>query len=294
MSPDFMQQVDRRISGALGSGALQPMDADAVTLDDDGLAFVVRWPSANALKSTTPPPPPGGPRDPDFNPFLPPDPELTIGPVGKHHVAILNKFPVCARHLVIARTTFQEQQAGPAEDDFRAMAALLSSHGGLGFYNCGTAAGSSQPHKHVQWVPVDDDVITLRRYTDVFNEGLDDLTLLRHPGLPMRHCFVRVLAGEGIPTDESAHSLQAAYTMVQNQMGLHPDDKGLLPPFNLLVEEGWMLVVPRRQEHFEDISLNSLSYAGLFVVQRPEQVDAIRRHGPLHALTAVAWPLRAP
>src|SRR5690625_7555634 len=75
MSPDFMQQVDRRISGALGSGALQPMDADAVTLDDDGLAFVVRWPSANALQSTTPPPPPGGPRDPDFNPFLPPDPE---------------------------------------------------------------------------------------------------------------------------------------------------------------------------------------------------------------------------
>ncbi len=44
--------------------------------------------------------------DPNFNPFLNPDPgELTVGPIGEHHTVHYpwNKFPLAARHLVLAR-----------------------------------------------------------------------------------------------------------------------------------------------------------------------------------------------
>lgn len=290
MSPEFLLSVDSCSTGALASGALQPLDLDHVVLDDDGLKFVVRWPSSEVQKKDVVLAPPGGPRDPNFNPFLPPDPELTVGPVGRHHTAILNKFPVSPRHLVLARTKFQEQQTGMASEDFHALAAVMSACGGVGFFNGGTAAGASQRHKHVQWIPQMDDHASLRLYTDVFSEGLDELTLVAHPGLPMRHCFVRVSVGEGVPAAEAAASMNEAYTIVLKQLGLHADKQGFVPPFNLLVEDGWMLVVPRSQEHYEDISVNSVSYGGVLHVERPDQVETIRRVGPLAVLAAAAHP----
>jgi len=40
-------------------------------------------------------------------------------------------------------------------------------------------------------------------------------------------------------------------------------------PYNLLATRRWMLVVPRRQERYEKISVNALGFAGsLFVTQR--------------------------
>lgn len=291
MSNEFMQTVDRRSAGGLASGALHPPHAEHVVLEDDGLPFNVRWSSVDSQKKGSAIPA-GGPRDPDFNPFLPPDPELTVGPVGDHHVAILNKFPVSPRHLVLARTEFHEQQTGLEHEDFLATALILSASGGLGFYNGGAAAGASQRHKHVQWIPQLDGYASLGVYTSVFNDDLDDQTLVFHPGLPLQHCFVRVLAGTGIPVAESAANMLKAYGVVLKHLGLRTDNQGFVPPFNLLVEDGWMLVVPRRQEHFEDISVNALSYGGLFQVQRPTQIDSIRKAGPLAVLAATAHPVK--
>ena len=292
MPNEFMQNVDRRSVGALASGALHLPDAEHTVLEQDGLLFNVRWPSPDLQKKKSGIPP-GGPRDPDFNPFLPPDPELTVGPVGDHHVAILNKFPVSPRHLVLARTEFHEQQTGLEHEDFLAMALILSGAGGLGFYNGGAAAGASQRHKHVQWVPQLDGLASLRIYTSIFNDGMDDQTLVSHPGLSLKHCFVRVLADVGIPAAESAASMFRAYGSVLQHLGLRADSQGFLPPFNLLVEEGWMLVVARRQEHFEDISVNALSYGGLFQAQRMAQVDSIKKVGPLAVLAATAHPAKS-
>lgn len=290
MSTEFMQRVEQRYATALASGALECVRLDRVVIEAEGLPFVVQWPAAMATEDES-----GGSNDdadsggPESSPFLPPDPELTVGLVGEHHVALLNKFPVCARHLVLARTEFQEQQTGVCLDDFRAIATLLSVEGGLGFYNGGPVAGASQRHKHLQWVPDGDSPASLRIYTEVFNDELDDLTLVAHPGLPVQHCFVRVRAGAGIPVDEAVASMHNAYTLALNHLGLHTDNRGFVPPFNMQVEDGWMLLVPRRQEKFQDISINALSYAGVLHVQRPDQAELIRQTGPLAVLAATGY-----
>ena len=69
---------------------------------------------------------PGGPRDPNFNPFLNPDPALTVGPIGEHHTIILNKFPLTARHLVLARRVFAEQLEPLNLADFTALALVMT------------------------------------------------------------------------------------------------------------------------------------------------------------------------
>lgn len=314
MSTEFMQRVEQRYAAAQASGALECVRLDRVVIEAEGLPFVVQWPAAMATENETDKPSSdasegskqvheprqfaktdesGGDDDdsggPESSPFLPPDPELTVGPVGEHHVALLNKFPVCARHLVLARTEFQEQQTGVGLDDFRAIATLLSAEGGLAFYNGGPVAGASQRHKHLQWVPDGDSPASLRIYTEVFNDELDDLTLVEHPGLPVQHCFVRVRAGAGIPVDEAVASMHNAYTLALNHLGLRTDSRGFVPPFNTQVEDGWMLLVPRRQEKFQDISINALSYAGVLHVQRPDQVELIRQTGPLAVLAATGY-----
>jgi len=62
----------------------------------------------------------------------------------------------------------------------------------------------------------------------------------------------------------------------------------LLPACNMLVQDGWMLLVPRSREHAGEVSINALSYGGTLYVRTPEQLEPIRRAGPLALLREVA------
>lgn len=305
MSTNWIEAIDTRSAAALASGALVPVQAEQVEIEDAGMRFIVRWVSSLAAKDASRTGAnaaeggkakdektvaiPGGPRDPNFNPFLNPDPELTVGPIGDTHVAILNKFPLCARHLVLARREFEEQLLPLAPSDFSALAELMGEAGGIGLYNGGTAAGASQRHKHVQWMPDDAGNASLRLFAPGLPAGLAEQGVATHPALPMRHCFVRVRCGRGEATKVAAGSLHAGFERACAELGLEAGEDGLLPPFNLLAGEGWLLAIPRRQEHFEGISMSAVCFGGTLYTRHREQIEAIRAVGPLRALAAVGY-----
>ncbi|MBP9953689.1 MAG: phosphorylase [Ottowia sp.] len=284
MTSDFLQQVDERAQGALASGDLQPLVTEQTELVDGGLRFLARSVSTLAGKRTLIP---GGPRDPNFNPFLSPDPALTVGPLGDAHTAILNKFPISARHLVIATKTFSEQLEPLDRSDFAALARVLVAAGGLGFHNGGTAAGASQRHKHVQWIPRAEGNASLDLWWPGLPADAAPLATAQHPQLAVRHCFVRIAGGPGVSVEALADSLHAGYTRALAQLGLAPDGSGLLPPSNLLIADGWLLLVPRSREHFEGVSVNALAFGGTFYAQEADKLAALKAAGPLAALAAV-------
>jgi ATP adenylyltransferase len=307
MHSNFMDAVRARSDRAIASGDLRPIEAEQVVIEDRGLPFIVRWVAALAAKDAAKRDAvagetvssssggqvvtlPGGPRDPDFNPFLKPDPALLVGPVGEHHAAILNKFPVCPHHLVLARRTFAEQLSPLEEIDFQALAFILSTQGGLGFYNGGAAAGASQRHKHVQWIPDAPGNASLRALGAGLPVNQAQGAVVRHPALDLAHCFVRVDAGLGADAGASARAMLIAFGQACAALDLRPDADGLLPPCNMLVGDGWMLVLPRGREHFQGVSLNALSFGGTLYVRDPAQIDAIRAAGPLRALASVGVP----
>ena len=327
MSTNWIEAIDARSAAALASGALVPVQAEQTEMEDAGMRFIVRWVSSLAAKDASrtaaPAQPevagdpagkveggqgavpkvevagdraakddktvaiPGGPRDPNFNPFLNPDPALTVGPVGDAHVAILNKFPLCERHLVLARREFEEQLLPLARSDFSVLAELMGTAGGIGLYNGGTAAGASQRHKHVQWMPDDAGNASLQLFAPGLPAGLAEQGVAMHPALPMKHCFVRVRCGRGEAVEASADSLHAGFGRACVALGLDAGEDGLLPPFNLLVSEGWLLAIPRSREHFEGISMSAVCFGGTLYTRHREQIDAIRAAGPLRALAAV-------
>ncbi len=69
-------------------------------------------------------------------------------------MAILNKFNVVDNHLLIVTREFEQQRSLLTLRDFEALWRCLNEYDSLGFYNGGPEAGASQPHKHLQLVPL--------------------------------------------------------------------------------------------------------------------------------------------
>lgn len=278
---------------ALNSGALLPIRTNQTTIEERGLRFSVRWVSSLALKdqarvATV------SRRNPDFNPFLPPEPDLTVDALGDAHLVVLNKFPVIDHHLLIVTRAWEAQSAPLTRADFTALARVVGPHGGLGFYNGGTEAGASQPHKHLQWVPYLQDDASAPRLDapGCLAAGLPASTpgrALANPALPWRHAFVALDTAAWPHPDEAGEMLQQAFAAAWQATDMSPQREPMAP-YNLLVTRDWLLLVPRRCEKWRHVSVNSLAYAGSLFARTPQEIEELREAGPLAVLSAVGLP----
>lgn len=279
---DLLERADHVIAAALAGGALQPIRTELDWLEQDGQRFSVRWVSSLALKdrarvdTVTA-------RRADFNPFLPPEPALTVAELGDDHLVVLNKFPVIDRHLLLVTRQFEDQRAPLDEADFAALAAVVGAHGGLGFYNGGRVAGASQAHKHLQWVPAQ--ASALENFLPALRPG----EVLDNPALPWAHAVVGLDEDAWAHPAEAGAALHAAFRLACDRLAL-PSAADPMPPYNLLVSRSALLLVPRTREKWRDVSLNSLAWAGSLFVRDRSQIEGLRRHGPLAVLAAVCRP----
>jgi ATP adenylyltransferase len=284
--------IERVRRQALACGAQQPVETRETFIEDGGIRFLVRVVSALARKETGRE---AHAANADANPFLPPERELFVADLSDTHLCLLNKFNVIEHHLLIVTRAFEHQETLLTPADFEALAICLAQYEGLGFYNGGVAAGASQPHKHLQLVPLPLSPASpelpiaplLRAARDVKGIG-------RLPGLPFRHAFAWLPPWPTQDLRRHAALLHARYRELFRSAGLRVlDSHGETRqsgPYNLLVTRAWMLLVPRRQEHFDTISINALAFAGSLFVKSEAQLAALRARGPAAALRAVTLP----
>ncbi len=287
MPESLLPRIDRTCALAQAIGALQPIRTERTVVHDGGIAFGVRWVSSLARKdaarvsaAVT--------RKPDFNPFLPPEPALTVGVLGDAHLMVLNKYPVIARHLLIVTRAFEAQTEPLTRADFDALAAVMAQLGGLGFYNGGTEAGASQRHKHLQWIPETDEGASLAAFTAGLPPDLAAGVAVANARLPWRHRFVRLAHSTSSRTLAGA-DLHGAFRLACEALGIDADGEPM-PPYNLLVWRDWLAVIPRRCEKSAGISVNALGFAGSLFVREPGQIETIRATGPLRLLADVGAP----
>lgn len=279
----WWHQIEQVHQLALQSGALIPITTQLVTLHDGPLRFSVRM----VQPAVKPSPSFQGGKTPDHastsfnsapssNPFLPYDRQLYVCDVLDAHVCLLNKYCVTDHHLLLVTKQFRSQDEPLDAGDFDAMDRCLTacqqlSHFTIAFYNGGRRAGASQPHKHLQLLswPTKQPPLPLWEWLaqdpDAWQRGR--LTTLR-----FEHQLTRIPRGKPL----------AAY---QSLMEQRPE-----APYNLLWTGDWMLRVPRQAEHFEDISLNALAFAGGLLVRSEQQLRKLREVGPTTALQAVTFP----
>ena len=271
----------RQWERALASGSLQPVASEAHALDDDGVPFSVRVtrgldrkPQAFHASAA-----------PARDPFVPPYDDLFVGDVSASHAVLLNKYPVVGDHLLVVTRAFLPQQSPLVPEDFAALWRCMQEIDGLGFYNAGRTAGASQPHKHLQLVPLP--------FGGPASQG-------PAPALPSEALFAARGAGfafasaaleglrDGTP-DEAGRALHGAYRRLLGELSLDPG-RGETLPYNLLLTRDRMRVIPRERHAWQGIPVNAMGFAGSLLVRSDEDLARLRAVGPRRVLAAVGRP----
>lgn len=277
-----------RSAQARRSGAIRSVPTTFEIIEQDGIEFQVRVHSAPEKNHAD------QAAQPHANPFVPFDPDLFVAPISPTHIALLNKFCVLEDHLLIVTRIFEEQEAQLTQKDCEALLIALTEIDGLAFYNAGQAAGASQPHKHVQVIPLAQwaqprlPIEPTLRFAQMAGETGTV------PGLPFAHAYTPMDRDWTDPRKDSGASLHAGYRALLRAAGLpvaaSTGSRAITAPYNLLMTRRWMLVVPRSRACFEDISINALGFAGALLVKDAAQLATLRKHGPMAALQHVALP----
>ncbi len=283
--------IVRQTRHAIECGVLHSIKTEQEIVEDNGVRFLVRSVSSLARKDeerkqqAKEPKPLNKPA----NPFLPYDKDLFVTDISDTHLALLNKFNVIDHHLLIVTRAFEDQEVLLTLQDFEALWACMAEFEGLGFYNGGTIAGASQAHKHLQLVPLplagDGPAVPIAPLIE--SAGIHD-TIGTIPGLPFVHAFARLeptQTGQAMTTLERYRAMLAVVGIGQIEAG---GERRQSAPYNLLVTRAWMLLVPRSREFFDSISVNALGFAGSFFVRNEQQLQAVKKHGPMTVLRGVA------
>lgn len=128
-----------------------------------GIAFQLRFSPALASKPKPKLPPPGAEKKKPFNPFENPLPSMTVAQLPPNHVLVLNKFAIVPEHFILATRTVKPQTHVLEVDDIAAAYACIQAYHEdeddagqelFAFFNSGPHSGASQPHRHIQLLPV--------------------------------------------------------------------------------------------------------------------------------------------
>jgi sulfate adenylyltransferase (ADP) / ATP adenylyltransferase len=268
---------------------LHSFDSKQYVLEDGGVPFVVRQLTAAARAEFQAAR--GAADQRGRNPFLPYDENVFVADLSATHLVLLNKFNLLPHHLLIVTREFKPQETLLDPNDFAALRACLAEVDGLVFYNGGSIAGASQPHKHLQLVPLPLDSGAFPTPIDaVIEKAADGGEVFAAPGLAFRHALTRLTPG-AFDKAFDAGAFVALHEALLAHIGVHAVDRDgaryQSAPWNLLITRRWMLAVPRTRADFRGVQINAIGFAGSLYVRDDAQLGTVRRFGPMRVLSEV-------
>ena len=304
-------------SAASASGATLRLTGELEPIGD-GFVLAARNPAAEAGRA-------GAADGKGGHPFLEPAEALRT-PVFERSVGgavfsvLLNKFPVLDEHMLLVRAQkghFQTDALALA--DLEAAHSLLTSLGGLFFFNSGKASGASMPHKHLQLFPAPA-LATLRAAAGgqlACEAWLPGAT--ERKGMARGEAFsLGALAGLDhacvlLAPTASAPVVYAAYGTAMRAAGLGgvfvaangTDRMGdaAYQGHNVLLTSEWLMVVARTDSHAwrgegggKGLNVNSTGFVGVLMPDGGDAAVEARLRAPgggMAALRAVCRPATA-
>ncbi|MBE9215722.1 phosphorylase [Plectonema cf. radiosum LEGE 06105] len=285
-------RVKEQTQHGLECGALQSIATDYEFVEENGVHFLVRILSNLKRKDEAKnQQDKASKKGQNFNPFLPYEEDLFVGDISETHLCLLNKYNVVDNHLLIVTREFEEQDNLLNYQDFQAMWICLAEIDGLLFYNAGKIAGASQRHKHLQLVPTplaptQTESVPI---ASLFASAVFDGDVGKIPDLPFIHGFYRFDSNLINSVNQAAQITLEVYYKLLKAVDLIVEDtqNQTLKAYNFLATREWMLIVPRSQEEFESISINSLGFAGALLVRNQQQMQILKDCNPMTILKQV-------
>ncbi|NER79874.1 MAG: phosphorylase [Leptolyngbya sp. SIO1D8] len=293
-SHSLWQQIVKTTGQALKSGALQPISTQLQILSDGELQFYVRVLDNLVRKEAAKKSQKLNPDRVKPNPFLPYEEALCVTHLSDTHVCLLNKFNVVDHHILMVTREYESQDSWLTYADFQAFVHCVMEVDGLGFYNGGQQAGASQHHKHLQLVPFSEERgmydLPLAKLIQTQKDRLKDS---KHLNILPFHHGIQLLEHRWIQEAalDITNDLFKTYQQLMTVTGISLDQPKPPVPYNLLLTREWMMIVPRSQESYQDIGVNSLGYSGWLLVKTVEELKKLEEIGPLNLLKQVGKPL---
>ncbi len=223
------------------------------------------------------------------NPFLPYEKEMFVSELSSTHLCLLNKFNVIDHHLLIVTRDFEDQEMLLTLNDFKAIWKCMAEFDGLAFYNGGVVSGASQPHKHLQMIPLPMGGQGPRVPIEpLINRSQPDGPLRHSPELPFVHAIALLEPSMAEDPAEAARTTHHLCRLMLEKTGLNKNsglsDEQQTGPYNLLFTRDWMLLVKRSTEFFGTISVNALGFAGALLARNHKEMQLIKEGGPMSVL----------
>lgn len=284
----LQQKVVRTTKHALHTGALKSIDTQIEVINENGIPFLLRTlanlkrkdNAAKRLKQAG---------ETTHNPFLPYEQDLYVDELGDQHVCLLNKFNVVDHHLLIVTKAFESQENLINQNDFYALALCMQEIDGLAFFNGGTQAGASQPHKHLQLIPLPMTPFQPLPFSDALATLPTDKVSCAD-ALHFNHAGILLPEGIFDHPKQAAKQLTDTYLKLRKALALQDDGVLSTSAYNLLITRQWMLMVPRTAESAAGASFNALAFCGAILVKTPEQATNLKQHGLMPALQTLTTP----
>ncbi len=280
---------------ALEKGALLPISTETSWFREGGIDFQIRIVSSLVRKSEEKKKEenkaPGGQKKP--NPFLPYEKDLFVSEISHTHRCLLNKFNVIDHHLLIVTSQYEDQEMLLTLSDFEAVWTCMAEFDGLAFYNGGEVAGASQPHKHLQMIPLPmGDRGPKVPIEPLIGSSKPDGPLRYSSELPFNHSIALLDLSRAKNPGEAGETTHNLYRLMLEKAGLNENsqvsDEKQTGPYNLLFTRDWMLLVKRSTEFFGTISVNALGFAGALLARNNQEMKLIEDSGPMAVLKHTA------
>lgn len=288
-STDLWEKVITQTNHAINCGALQSIVTNNEFIEDTNIKFLVKILDNFAQKENLQQQETQQKTEKKVDPFLPYEKDLFVTNLSDTHLCLLNKYNVFDYHLLITTRVFKEQQSWLDLNDFAALYQCLLHINGLGFYNSGRLSGASQHHKHLQLVP-----FPLSHEVDKIpiESIIKEIDFQDNIGCLSNFNFSHALTKINL-ANEKTHS-QNSLIMLENyqkllmaiNLSLHQEKPTV--DYNLLVTREWMMIIERSQASYESIPVNSLGFAGTFLVKNQKQMEQLKELTPLRILHNVA------
>ncbi|GAA5899545.1 uncharacterized protein JCM6883_005256 [Sporobolomyces salmoneus] len=317
--PGLAQKIKQQYNQAIKNGTVLFTESEVIELEDERtqIPFEVRFAPALAKKPTKSDGEKAQEKPKD--PFAPPyQPDLFVAEDtvkededdrGEEFAVLLNKFCVTPRHFLLVTKDFVKQTTPLSPVEVFAAFSILKQLGTrekhLAFFNCGPESGASQPHKHLQFIPLSNGVAPFDAFIDS-NRPQDTRACFQLP-LPYAN-FTALLdlptSPQDIPGYLGDRFLLLLDLMIDHLRRLAEASPSLFSSsdpirlsnlsYNVIITTQYIHLVPRSAELFKteegrEISINSLGFAGMVLVKEQEALKEIRKVGVVEVLKGVGY-----
>ncbi|KAJ7141498.1 ATP adenylyltransferase-domain-containing protein [Mycena epipterygia] len=242
------------------------------------------------------------------DPFEAPyNPNLYIGELRdedntEDYVVLLNKYSVVPQHFLLVTKEFRSQASPLLPPDLVQTYLLLAAarkarHNLFAFYNCGDNSGASQAHKHVQFIPLEDEdgppIEYLARSVKLETADTPFALNLAYANHVYRFPDRFYTSSPEKLETVLAQAFLALLDLVISTIRHDPDYPAGKPSYNVVITLEHMHLIPRRQENHilaetgDALSVNALAYAGMLLVKSERELAAVKTEGVGKILRAV-------